>query len=223
MPKSSADAADEPERSLLPPLRTSADGVEVHPHRIGHRMFDLIVAGSAILISVISLIVAIEHGRSMQKLVAASSWPLLQYASGNTDDQNRSSINLSITNAGVGPAMVKRFRLLYRGRSYDNAYKFLWDCCGYSVRTVDPTKHEEGVPLTSMVEASVIRGGDTATYLLMPLAASNKDAWKKLDRARFEVKFDACYCSVLGECWNSDLRGLDPKSAKACPPAEATR
>jgi hypothetical protein len=42
----------------------------------------MVVAATAILISVVSLVVTVGHGRTMEKLVAANSWPLLRYDTG---------------------------------------------------------------------------------------------------------------------------------------------
>src|SRR3954468_14872627 len=86
-----------------PPVRVTPDGIDPEPHRVGHRWLDLVLAGSAILISCISLIVAVEHGHTMQQLVAANSWPLLQSASSNLDDSGRPSITLELQNVGIGP------------------------------------------------------------------------------------------------------------------------
>ncbi len=49
--------------------------VHVHPHHTGHRWADYVIAGTALLVSVISLWVAVGHGRTMEKLVAVNSWP----------------------------------------------------------------------------------------------------------------------------------------------------
>jgi len=203
-----------------PPMTVVPGGVEVRPRRIGVVTVDLIIAGCAILISGISLFIAIQQSRTMQKQLAAASWPLLQYSSGNTDDQNKLAIEMTVTNAGVGPALIKRFRILYGGKSYDNYYRFLLDCCGYPVPKGQTTKFVPGTPLTAFVKGSVVRAGETKPFLSMALTPDNQDMWKKLDRARFKLKFDACYCSVLGDCWHSDLTGLDAQQVAACPPLE---
>ncbi|MCU1334350.1 MAG: hypothetical protein JWM08_3342 [Candidatus Angelobacter sp.] len=44
-----------------------------HGHRTGIPWLDLILAGSAIFISVVSPIVSIHHGRTMEQLVAEES------------------------------------------------------------------------------------------------------------------------------------------------------
>lgn len=84
-----------------------------HSHRTGHRLLDLAVPISALLISVISLIIGIHHGRTMQemaqansRLVQANSWPLLQYATGNANDNGDPDITMKIANTGVGPAKL---------------------------------------------------------------------------------------------------------------------
>jgi hypothetical protein len=54
-------------------------------HHTGHRWLDISVAACAIVVSVTSLVVAIMHGRTMERmaeanarLVSANSWPLLR-------------------------------------------------------------------------------------------------------------------------------------------------
>src|SRR4030095_5166685 len=84
-----------------------------HAHRTGHRLLDLALPVSALLISVVSLVIGIHHGRTMQemaagnaRLVQANSWPLLQYATGNGNDKGEPEITLKVENAGVGPAKL---------------------------------------------------------------------------------------------------------------------
>src|SRR3954470_7856250 len=89
---------------------------EVHhhqAHKTGHRLLDLAVPVSALLISVVSLVIGIHHGRTMQemaqanaRLVQANSWPLLQYTTGNANDKDQPEITLKVENAGVGPAKL---------------------------------------------------------------------------------------------------------------------
>ena len=60
------------------PVQVTTDEVHAHAKHTGHRFLDLTLALSAIFISVVSLIVAIEHGRTERELVAANSWPFVQ-------------------------------------------------------------------------------------------------------------------------------------------------
>src|ERR1044072_9678985 len=88
---------------------------EVHPHshRTGHRWVDFALPLSALAVSAISLVIAIHHGHTMQKMAdenarlgQANSWPLLQFTTGNASDKGEPEITLNIENAGVGPAKL---------------------------------------------------------------------------------------------------------------------
>ena len=47
-----------------PPIEVSAEGVEPKPRKTGHRASDLAIGLAALLISLISLAVAIRHGKT---------------------------------------------------------------------------------------------------------------------------------------------------------------
>ena len=64
----------------------------------------------------------------------------------------------------------------------------------------------------------MIRAGDEIDILHLPRAPKKEAVWQKLDAERFKMKFYACYCSILGTCWASDLTDIDPKEVKECPP-----
>jgi hypothetical protein len=78
-----------------------------HGHRTGIPWLDLILAGSAIFISVVSLIVSIHHGRTMEQLVAAnekqvkaSTLPILRYGTGNVSE-NINMVHFNLMNGGT--------------------------------------------------------------------------------------------------------------------------
>jgi hypothetical protein len=199
------------------PAQVTPSGIDARPRIGGYSVMDLVIAGSALLISCVSLFIATLQSRTMEKTLAASSWPLLQFASGNTNDSGQLSINMTIENEGIGPALVRRIRIVYGGREYDNPYVLMRDCCGYVVTNADPTKMAAGTALTQPVEGKVIKGGDKITFFRMDLSRQNAESWRKLDAARFKMVFDTCYCSVLGDCWQSDLRSLDQHKVNECP------
>src|SRR4051794_2539487 len=81
--------------------------VEPHLHKTGHQWVDWIVAFSALFISVVSLGVAILHGRTMEKmaeanarLVAANSWPFLSYGAGTMTIDGVTRIRMQVFNSG---------------------------------------------------------------------------------------------------------------------------
>src|SRR5688572_16303230 len=100
----------------LPPANTGAEGVHAEPKRTGHRLLDLSIAVSAILISLTSLAIAIHHGRVQQKLVAANSWPFLTALTSNDFGEGQQTFSLMILNSGVGPAKLGKRAVGYAGR-----------------------------------------------------------------------------------------------------------
>lgn len=152
----------------------------------------------------------------MDKLVAANSWPLLRYDTGNIDEATGASvIDLTIENAGVGPAIVKSFQVSYAGKPVASPEGLLSACCGYvEKRPVDPTV---AGPVTAFVADTVIRAGERRTYLRLANTPELAATWWKLNQARMGLTFDACYCSVFEDCWRSDLTGIDAQPVDSCP------
>ena len=93
-------------RRAEPPAVVTPTGIDPRPKLGGYAFLDLIVAGSAILISCVSLFIATQQSRTMEKTLAASNWPLLQIHTGNSDDSGNAVLNFEIQNVGVGPANV---------------------------------------------------------------------------------------------------------------------
>src|SRR5438045_7304822 len=91
-----------------------------HAHKTGHTWVDMTVAFSALFISVVSLGIAILHGRTMEKmaeanarLVAANSWPFLSYSAGTNTTNGVTRIHMRVVNSGVGPAKIESAELVW--------------------------------------------------------------------------------------------------------------
>jgi len=187
-----------------------------HGHHTGIRWLDLILAGSAIFISVVSLIVSIGHGRTMEALVAAnekqvkaSTLPILRYGTGNMSDNIR-MIHFNLMNGGTGPAIIEWMRLKWNGQPTTGPQDFLDRCCG------------GGKPVIAKSTWTDVASGTTLpardARIVFGIRASDADPalYDLLDRdARFKVEAEACYCSVLGECWLTDFKE-QPRELKSC-------
>ena len=185
-----------------------------HGHRTGHRLLDLAVPVSALLISVISLIIGIHHGRTMQemaqansRLVQANSWPLLQYATGNANDSGDPEITMKIVNSGVGPAKLMSLEI-FQGEQRLRAPRDL-------VHALDPTNPRPMLSL-GLTLPMVLRAGTDVLVVGMK-REGNEALWDKLNKERFHLRFRACYCSVFDECWVSDLLTVSPQPIEQCP------
>ena len=86
-----------------------------HRHRVGTRWIDLALALAALLVSVSSIMVALQNHRAMQRLVTANSWPYLELVHGNALDNGARQVHLDVKNVGIGPAMIEKFVVTYAG------------------------------------------------------------------------------------------------------------
>lgn len=184
-----------------------------HPHRTGHRWVDFAVPLSALAVSAISLVIAIHHGHTMQKmaeanarLVQANSWPLLQFTTGNANDAGQPEITLKIENAGVGPAKLISLEI-FDGEQRIRTPRDL-------TTLLDPSAGRPQLSL-GLTMPMVLRPGSDS--LLVGMKREGQEAlWDKLNTKRFELRFRACYCSVFDECWVSDLSTVSPQPVEHC-------
>ncbi len=196
------------------PVQVTTEEVHAHPRHTGHRLLDLVLALSAIFISVVSLVVAMEHGRTERELVAANSWPFVQADSSLLGpDGDR----FWLDNAGIGPAKLESFEVLYKGEVMPTQGALLERCCGVSA---DPVLRKVQLPgriPSYRLKNSVMRPGETDTFLMLQPSQASADVLDRLRRVAEAISFRACYCSVFDECWLSDLVNLRPKRLAACP------
>jgi hypothetical protein len=109
-----------------------APEVEGHlHHKTGHSMADKILAVLAVFLSIVSVVIAVGHGKTMERLVAANSWPNLSYATGNESEDGRGhDIIFEIRNTGVGPARIDTVELFYKGVPVASGPALMKACCG---------------------------------------------------------------------------------------------
>jgi hypothetical protein len=188
-----------------------------HAHRTGLPWADLILAGSAIFISVVSLVVSIHHGRIMEKLVAAnekqveaSTLPILRFSTGNVADNNK-AVHFDVRNGGTGPAIIEWLRVKWNGESTNGPGDLLDRCCR--------KRAEQGVPVwRNFASGMTIPAGQSETIFQFPAAGADAEMYRLLDtEARFKIEVEGCYCSVLDECWTSDFTAR-PHKVTACEP-----
>lgn len=197
------------------PVETGVDEITPAPRRIGHRAFDLILSLCAISISVISLLVAIEHGRTQHDLLAASNWPFLgALVSDGSDGDHR--IAIGVVNSGVGPAKVKSVEVFYKDRPVSSGLDLLRACCGLSA---DPAQAEAQLPggmAVALVDESVLRAGDDVQVLTLPRTPLSP-VTEKLAHSLRDLRFRTCYCSVLDQCFVGDLWTTKTQEVRECP------
>lgn len=190
-----------------------------HVHSAGHGWADLVIAGCAILISVVSVAISIHHGHTMERLVEtnekqvkAATLPILRYESGNLDVQRRTpAVHFDISNGGTGPAIVEWLTLKWDGQNVNSANDLVRRCC--------EAGHNDVVryTITNTVSGQTLAAGQTQTILYIPPAGMPRALYTRLEsEARFKVQAEACYCSVLDECWITNFEETRPRDVASC-------
>ncbi len=183
------------------------------------------MAISAFAISIISLFVAIHHGNTMKemaeanaRMVEATVWPYVEYTSGNVGPNGTRTISMSLTNQGVGPARIEKFQILYQGRALKSTGDLMNACCVRDKKDLEILSDPKAGTVSQQIEGRILpaHSGDFL-FLGLTRVEKNAEIWDRLDKARFEMHFDICFCSVFDECWISTKTGGKATKVKECP------
>lgn len=181
------------------------DGPEVHvPHapHTGHKWWDYAIGGTALLVSLISLYVAVHHGEIMEKLVAANSWPNVE-ASGNVVEGKTAGsarFEVAVKNNGVGPARVESLELWDGATPIGDA----------SVLAKRLKAAGDGGSLNARLEGASITGqviGAREAVTVVAFETPETGRWSlPMIRLAGNLESRVCYCSVFDECYLADSR-----------------
>lgn len=193
-----------------------------HPAHTGHRWLDVVLALSAMFVSVVSLVVAIEHGRTMERMadantrmVEANSWPFVAFSTHNVDERGNANVRLVLNNQGIGPARIQTFELWYKGQPMASTAALIKACC-----ETNPTELAQAAKTTwsvGLTAPSILRAGDHSDFLTAPYNKENKDVWQKFNVERDKINVRICYCSVFDECWVGSGQTTEAQRVSACP------
>jgi hypothetical protein len=189
-------------------METGAE-VHAHHHAVGHRWIDLALALGALILSVTSIVIAIQNEHAMRHLVTANSWPYLDLGHGNSIN-GAPVIHFDVENAGIGPAMIEKLVVTYAGQPVRDGEELLTRCCAAESASGN-TELE-----INAASARVLPARETITFLKAPRQESNPELWKKLGTERFKVGMAVCYSSVFEERWIATLGEARPRSVKSC-------
>jgi hypothetical protein len=176
---------------------------------------DLALAVSVLGLSGASLLTAQHTGKTMEKLVEensrlvrANATPVLQFLTGNVGETGR-ELSMTVSNVGTGTARVIWFELARDGALQRDAN----DLIDYL-----PNARELDYLPTRPVGGTYFPAGETRPIMTWkyPTSAASQSKWQAFDADRYKLTATACYCSVLGECWTSNLQADTPKPVKQC-------
>lgn len=172
-------------------------------------LFEIVMGTAVLLISLVSLFVAVSANRTQERMLAASVWPSLTFATGNADADGTRQVSFDLLNRGIGPARVRWAELRYRNTAMHDTHELLAACCGPGSERLNATN--------SGVQGRVVGAGEWIKMLRVPPPDGDRTAYDTLSRERMNVRLRLCYCSVLDDCWVLDSTDEDPEPVKRCP------
>jgi hypothetical protein len=183
----------------------------------GASRYDAVIAT---LVGVCALCVSAYTAHVQRQQVRAAVWPILEF-----DSSNQPDIHFTLSNKGVGPAIIRHVIVKVNDQPVINWQEALEKLLG-------PGEHRFS---ESDMNSHVLSAGESMT-ILTPRDPENNPLnfdrsnplWVKMNQARGSVTVEICYCSTLGECWT--LHGGGPTSGSTsttietrhCPSRSAT-
>jgi hypothetical protein len=171
----------------------------------------------ATLVGVCALAVAGYTAYMQRQQVRAAVWPILQCDSSNDPD-----IHFTLSNKGVGPAIIRHVVVTVDGQPVRNWAEVLEKILG-------PGTHAYS---ESDMSGRVLSAGESMT-IFTPRDAENKPIaydrsnplYVQMNKDRLRVAVEICYCSTLGECWTlrSDAKSnTSTTETRRCPSSSTT-
>jgi len=190
---------------------------------------NLFLALCAIIISAASFYATFLQANAAEKQVKAATWPWMQFVTGNVNlEERRQEITFNLENSGAGPALIKYLKYTYDKKEYYDVYDLIMGCCfdvnAYEKKLIELQQKnpkidffsEFGWLLTSFADNSLVPPGDKIQLLSFQKTKYNDKFWNELDKKRFDLTIEVCYCSILDNCYISNGSG-DTQEVEACP------
>lgn len=170
-----------------------------------------VIGMPTLIISLVLAYFAFVQADATKKMQTGGAMPFVTYGTSNVDDANGApEISLSLSNNGVGPAILGPIEIRYNGKPAANPSELLHACCERDVaRRVSFT--------TSPSTGVAIRPGEDVRFLRLTRNKDNQEIWETFNQERWRFTVRACYCSIFNDCWVTEgMQGL-PQPVKQCP------
>ena len=198
-------------------------GPEAAPRRASRPPFmnrhwtEIVPSVFAVIISVISLWIAIDTDITNRQLVAEAAWPFVRIYNSAHDPDGRPALSLTISNAGIGPAKIETLEVFWKGKAYRDSDDLLKACCGYKRGAGQSGGDTSHALSTSEAAGTVLRAGEAVPIIRYVRTPDNAAFYSTFGAARDKITYRICYCSVFDECWLSGGNNVHPQTAKTCP------
>lgn len=169
----------------------------------------------ATFIGLLAVSVAGYTAYMQRQQVRAAVWPILEF-----DTSNGPDIHFTVSNKGVGPAIIRHVIVKVDGQPVKNWNELLDKFLG-------PGQHRYS---ESDITGHVFAAGESMDVFTPrdPQGNALKDRsnplWVEMNKDRGRVSVEICYSSTLGECWILRAGGLAPgktTETRRCPTPSA--
>jgi hypothetical protein len=200
------------------------EGPEVHqPHgRHGGgglpQWLELTIAGTALVTSICSIVIAIHHGHTMEKLVEANSIPYLIGGFSTATTTGDKVLSLDFLNRGVGPAHERSLRVKVDGQYVTSMGELIAKSLPPDQAAEVAKARHDGILqiLKNNVHTRFVPGSGEQLVFRIPRTEENSRYWDILEKSADKWDVEYCYCSVFDDCW--EVRGVwgEPTRIEAC-------
>lgn len=153
---------------------------------------EMMVAFSAIFVSIATLFVYMYQARIMQNQLHTSVWPYVEWLYNNADNE----FSITVENKGIGPAIIKEVTMKLDTqvvRSNSELFKILLGNSNFSF-------------INSTVMGRVILPGEKVemVHVYDSAAAKAIDSLLLWSNSKHTFELEICYCSVYDDCWKTN-------------------
>jgi hypothetical protein len=181
------------------------------------RWLELTIAVTALVTSISSIVIAIQHGHTMEKLVEANSVPYLVGGFSTVTDQGADVLSLDLLNRGVGPAHEESLRVTVDKRPVRSFHDLVLASLGPNEGPkAYQAFHQSGTITRNNVAKRFIAAGQAQLVFKLPRTAETARWWDLLTAQQSRWNVGYCYCSVFDECWASANEFDDSRPVKQC-------
>lgn len=154
---------------------------------------DTVIAIAATVTSICALIVTLYQTKLTREQQLKSVWPYL-IISQQTDEKGGT---VTVSNNGVGPAIIQRVELQYDGKAYKAMSSVVWDMFRKKGRSAESVSFGQ----TSITKGDVIPQGQTIYWMTVNGKDDNAYFWQQIQQVKGRILFQ----SIYGEQWWSNF------------------
>lgn len=159
---------------------------------------DMIIALSALIVSLVTAAATIHSAMTNRQYARASLWPNLVVGM----SYNQNGFSYLAMNRGTGPAKLQYMQVTYAGTP---------------IKTWAELAAKLPGPVKNTGQSQLVGATITANQMLEGFSLKNPDNAKAMFDLADNIKINVCYCSVYDECWLYHEETNQATPIAACP------